>query len=89
ATSGALFVLFQDDDAFHFIAYLPVQGTLYELDGLKRGPIALATGISCEADWLRAVGPHIAQRMERYAAGEVRFNLLAVCGDRQALLQQQ
>uniref|UniRef100_A0A8C6LLN9 Ubiquitin carboxyl-terminal hydrolase n=1 Tax=Nothobranchius furzeri TaxID=105023 RepID=A0A8C6LLN9_NOTFU len=45
----------KDEDAFHFVSYVPVNGRLYELDGLREGPIDL--GACNQDDWINAVRP--------------------------------
>lgn len=73
-------------DVYHFIAYVPVNGTLYELDGLQPHPInhgtydadAAAGGGNGFAEKVIGV---IQRRIARYPEGETRFNLMAVVRD--------
>mmetsp|Transcript_98284 Transcript_98284/g.281216 ORF Transcript_98284/g.281216 Transcript_98284/m.281216 type:complete len:346 (-) Transcript_98284:97-1134(-) len=69
----------KDDDVFHFIAYVPHGGRVYELDGLKKGPILVG---ECEEDWLSVARPAIQQRINQYASSEIQFNLMAIVKNR-------
>uniref|UniRef100_A0A671SR61 Ubiquitin carboxyl-terminal hydrolase n=1 Tax=Sinocyclocheilus anshuiensis TaxID=1608454 RepID=A0A671SR61_9TELE len=53
----------KEEDAFHFVSYVPANGRLYELDGLREGPIDL--GVCNEDDWISAVRPVIEKRIQK------------------------
>ncbi|KAG0334658.1 ubiquitin carboxyl-terminal hydrolase [Podila humilis] len=77
----------EKEDLFHFVAYTPINGNLYELDGLQEGP---RNHGPCPGDsWLEKVGPIIQERMAQYAGDEIRFNLMAVVDDRTKVYKEK
>ena len=73
----------EEGDAYHFIAYTPVNGTLYELDGLQPYPISHGSCASEPGsdDFAEKVIGVLQRRIARYPEGETRFNLMAVVRD--------
>ena len=57
----------KDEDSYHFVGYLPIDGRLYELDGLKDGPIDLGS-VPADTDWIDVVRPTIEKRIQRYGS---------------------
>ncbi|KZZ88985.1 ubiquitin carboxyl-terminal hydrolase [Moelleriella libera RCEF 2490] len=69
---------------FHFIAYVPCDGHVWELDGLQGSPLKLDS-IQEDCDWTAIARPCIEARMLQYESSQLSFNLLALCSS--SLLQ--
>jgi ubiquitin carboxyl-terminal hydrolase L5 len=72
-----------DDDVFHFVAYVPHGSDVYELDGLQSGPIKVGSG---ENNWIYVARDAIQSRLALYNPAEIKFNLMAVVQDRRTFL---
>lgn len=83
-----------DDDVFHFIAYVPhdKSGYVYELDGLQQGPIRVGEFKKDEADkdqWIKVARDAIQARLSNYSPTEIKFNLMAIVQDRRTYLNER
>jgi ubiquitin carboxyl-terminal hydrolase L5 len=69
-----------DDEAYHFVAYIPRDNVIWELDGLKKGPCLVGTYEDGQS-WLSAAKDIVTTRMAEFGDSQIRFTLLAVCKD--------
>lgn len=68
----------EKEDAFHFVSYVPVNGRVYELDGLQAGP--RDHGPIADS-WVDVAVQALSERVGTFAASEIRFNLMAITDD--------
>jgi ubiquitin carboxyl-terminal hydrolase L5 len=76
------------DDVFHFVAYFHFKNQVYEIDGLREGPILIADNVNNQS-WIKAVQPSILNRINLYANNEIKFNLLAMIPDRKNKIESR
>ena len=76
----------EDADLYHFIAYTPFNGVLYELDGLQ--PFPISHGACDNSSFPQKVMEVLQRRVGRYPEGEIRFNLMAVVRDLRVRAQE-
>jgi ubiquitin carboxyl-terminal hydrolase L5 len=68
----------EGESAFHFIAFVPIDGEVWQMDGMDRQPWNIGPAGD---NWIELVRPIITSRMEQYAENETNFSLLAVVKD--------
>ncbi|KAL0576892.1 hypothetical protein V5O48_005099 [Marasmius crinis-equi] len=68
----------EDEEAYHFIGYVPAYGKVWELDGFKSHPLEVGElSSSPAANWMDVVRPALRMKMAKYGESG-RFSLLAV-----------
>ena len=80
------------DEVYHFVAYIPKNNKVYELDGLQSNPIEVGTipdeaSTNTNLDWLSVAREAIQLRMTKQS-DIIKFNLMAVCLDKRIPLQK-
>ncbi|KAK5133039.1 hypothetical protein LTR08_008244 [Meristemomyces frigidus] len=80
------------EEGFHFVAYMPIKGHVWKLDGLDNFPQDMGSFSEDEGgDWLHIAQPELMGRMAQYQDSVIQFNLMAIVhdalgSDREALL---
>jgi ubiquitin carboxyl-terminal hydrolase L5 len=78
----------KSEDVYHFISYVPCNGVVYELDGLRDGPIIIGS-IPEGANWLDVARPAVQQRMGLFAASETHFALMKIVRKPLSVLEEK
>lgn len=75
-----------DDDVYHFVSFIYKCGAIWELDGLKPGPVEMAK--ASDADWLNVLIQVVQGRIQELGARDtsgtgqgISFTLMAVVSD--------
>jgi len=84
---GKIHVTTGDEDVFHFVAYIPSDNKVYELDGLQSGPIVIGDVAEGE-DWMAVARTAIQERMNTLS-GEIKFNLMGLIRDKRVGLEEK
>jgi ubiquitin carboxyl-terminal hydrolase L5 len=78
------------EEVYHFVAYIPFRGTVYELDGLQSEPVFVGTynheDETTNTSWLAVAREALQSRM---AEQQGQFNLMAVIPNQLQKVQQQ
>ena len=70
-----------DENGFHFVAYVPAHGKIWKLDGLERRPQTLGD-LDKDLSWLAMVIPDLQMQWEGASQSQLEFSLLSLVSSR-------
>ncbi|XP_023938738.1 ubiquitin carboxyl-terminal hydrolase isozyme L5 [Bicyclus anynana] len=81
-------MLNKDDDSYHYISYMEINGRLYEMDSFREGPIDHGP-VYAGQNWLNVVRPIIQAKMNIFVAQNSEFKLMALVSDRKMVYERK
>lgn len=66
-------------DAFHYVAFVPVNGNIYELDGLRPAPIN--HGPIGDGDTITKLSEILVERISQFASNQLGFSVMVASND--------
>lgn len=76
-------------NAFHFVGFVPIDGIVYEIDGLKNNPRPLGEyNLSSATDWLNKAFSSIKEFISLFSNDEIHFSLLLLKKSRKAVIEE-
>lgn len=77
-----------ENAVYHFVSYIPKNGTVYELDGYKSTPVAVGTYTALDTWWDGCITA-VRDRMDKYNQSEIEFNMQALVDNRMQVFQDK
>ena len=76
----------EDADIYHFVTFIHFKNSIYEIDGLREGPILIEENIEFK-NWISKVIPYLKEKINLFSNNEIKFNLMALTLDKLELLK--
>lgn len=79
----------EDEMAYHFIAYVPIGGRIWKLDGMEQQAEQLEQGGRGDGDWIDQISSLLSDRMALLIGEDISFNVLAMTKDPLLIVREE
>ena len=76
----------EEADIYHFVTFIHFKNSIYEIDGLREGPILIEENIEFK-NWISKVIPYLKEKINLFSNNEIKFNLMALTPDKLEILK--